>query len=170
VKIAINSNEQIRAAEVALKRIKEINGRPDHGSRYDTNLTIVQYIAQITESIGAEIAVAKALGMTGFDPAMSRFKETADVGSMIEVKHTTWDDGSLIIHSSDRNTDVAILVVGRMPKYRIAGWIPVAIAKKDRYRHHKQPNWWISQQNLQPIENLYRSQYADAAKVSLQGL
>jgi hypothetical protein len=165
MRISLTTQEQIRAAEVALHRIKEIAGRPDHVSRYDTKLTMVEYIAQITESVGAEIAVAKALRIEGFDPANSRFKSTADVAAGIEVKWTKYDEGSLIIYPSDRATDVAVLVVGKSPRYRIAGWMPVAVAKRDRYRHHSQPTWWVSQQNLQPIENLYRSQYANAAQV-----
>lgn len=162
MRINLDLESQLRSAEVALNRIREINGQPNHSSRYDQNLSMVQYIGQITESIGAEIAVAKCLGMVGFDPAKSRFKKTADVGSCIEVKWTHYDEGSLIVYPSDRETDVAVLVVGRMPRYRIAGWIPVAIAKKDRYKHHRQPTWWIGQNNLQPIENLYRSKYGEA--------
>jgi len=165
LRINLDVAQQFRAAEVALQRIKQIHGQPNHPTRWDTNLTMVQYIAQITESIGAEMAVAKALGLTGFDPSHSRFKETADVGGSIEVKWTHYDTGSLIINASDRDKDVAVLVVGPMPRYRIAGWIPVAVAKKDRYKHHKQPNWWVSQQNLQPIENLYRSQYGQAVSI-----
>jgi hypothetical protein len=101
---------------------------------------------------------------------MSRFKLTADVGAAIEVKWTHYDGGSLIIYESDRNHDVAVLVVGKSPKYRIAGWIPVSIAKRDRYKHHKQPTWWIGQQNLQPIENLYRSKYGEAVSGKVSNL
>ena len=170
MKIALDYSQQLRAAEVALQRIKQLNLTPDHGSRYDTQLSFPEYVAQVTESIGAEIAVAKYFGMIGFDPAMSKFKETADVGAAIEVKWTRYDNGSLIIYESDRNADVAVLVVGKCPKYRIAGWIPVSIAKKDRYRHHSQPTWWIGQNNLQPIENLYRSKYGEAVSGKVPNL
>jgi len=170
VKINLDYPQQLRAAEVALQRIKQLNLTPDHGSRYDKQLSFPEYVAQVTESIGAEIAVAKYFGMIGFDPAMSRFKETADVGAAIEVKWTRYDGGSLIIYESDRNADVAVLVVGKCPKYRIAGWIPVSIAKKDRYRHHSQPTWWVGQNNLQPIENLYRSKYGEAVSGKVPNL
>ena len=162
MKMNLDYAQQIRASEVALKRVKELKAIPNHVSRYDTGLNMPEYIAQLTESIGAEIAVAQYFGMIGFDPAMSRFKQTADVGAAIEVKWTHYNEGSLIIYESDRNSDVAVLVVGRSPKYRIAGWIPVSIAKRDRYKHHKQPTWWVGQNNLQPIENLYRSKYGEA--------
>ena len=170
MKIVLDYAQQIRAAEVALSRIKELDLKPNHLSRYDKELSFPEYVAQVTESIGAEIAVAKYFGMIGFDPAMSRFKLTADVGAAIEVKWTHYDGGSLIIYESDRNHDVAVLVVGKSPKYRIAGWIPVSIAKRDRYKHHKQPTWWIGQQNLQPIENLYRSKYGEAVSGKVSNL
>ena len=170
MKIVLDYAQQIRAAEVALSRIKELDLKPNHLSRYDKELSFPEYVAQVTESIGAEIAVAKYFGMIGFDPAMSRFKLTADVGAAIEVKWTHYDGGSLIIYESDRNHDVAVLVVGKCPKYRIAGWIPVSIAKRDRYKHHKQPTWWIGQQNLQPIENLYRSKYGEAVSGKVSNL
>ena len=170
MKIVLDYAQQIRAAEVALSRIKELELKPNHFSRYDKELSFPEYVAQVTESIGAEIAVAKYFGMIGFDPAMSRFKLTADVGAAIEVKWTHYDGGSLIIYESDRNHDVAVLVVGKSPKYRIAGWIPVSIAKRDRYKHHKQPTWWIGQQNLQPIENLYRSKYGEAVSGKVSNL
>jgi len=58
----------------------------------------------------------------------------------------------MIIHEYDRPTDIAVLVTGKAPHYYIAGWIPVAMAQRPKYRHSKQPNWWVSQINLQPIE------------------
>jgi len=63
----------------------------------------------------------------------------------------------LIVHEYDRVADIAILVTGSTPHYYIAGWIPVAIAQKARFRHSNQPNWWVSQINLQPIESLRKS-------------
>jgi len=97
MKIGLNYSQQLRAAEVALHRIKELNLTPDHTSRYDKELSFPEYVAQVTESIGAEMAVAHYFGMIGFDPAMSKFKQTADVGAAIEVKWTQYDSGSLII-------------------------------------------------------------------------
>ena len=79
VRMNLDYAQQIRASEVALKRVKELKALPNHVSRYDTGLNMPEYIAQLTESIGAEIAVAQYFGMIGFDPAMSRFKQTADL-------------------------------------------------------------------------------------------
>ena len=123
-------------------------------------------MAEFAESISSELAVARYFGMP-FDPYEMKFKIKADVGEILEVKWTHWNDGQLIIHEYDRNSDIAVLVTGTYPYYRLAGWIPVAVAKKDRYKHHSQPNWWIAQHHLMPIDTLLGSGYAaDLLKMS----
>lgn len=154
--------DKVLAHTVALERIAEIHGQADDWSRYDKRLNFHEYVAQVAESIVAEILVARFLGFVAFDPRASRFKDSADVGSFVEVKWTRYETGQMIIYENDRNTDVAILVVGTSPNYRLAGWIPVAMAKRPKYRNSKQPTWWVTQQNLQPIENLKGSNYGTA--------
>lgn len=163
VKFKVTYEEQLRAHEVALDRIRLINGIPDHSSRFDKKLSFHEFVAQMAESICAEIIVAKYFGLTNFDPADSEFKKTADVGSRIEVKWTKYDAGALIIGDSDRNTDIAVLVTGTSPTYSIKGWIPVSIAKNQRWRRRDQPTFWVEQYNLHPIENLRRSSHGEAA-------
>jgi hypothetical protein len=163
MKIKPTIEDKVLAHTVALERIAEIGGHPDHDSRYDKRLGFHDYVAQVAESIVAEILVARYLGYVDFDPRASRFKETADVGSNIEVRWTRYDTGSLIVYENDRVTDVAVLVTGRSPNYNLAGWIPVAIAKKPRYKSSTQPTWWVTQQNLQPIETLKGSNYGTAS-------
>lgn len=163
VKYKVTYEEQLRAHEVALDRIRLINGIPDHSSRFDKKLSFHEFVAQMAESICAEMVVAKYFGLTDFDPADSEFKKTADVGSRIEVKWTKYDAGALIIGDSDRNTDIAVLVTGTSPTYSIKGWIPVSIAKNQRWRRRDQPTFWVEQYNLHPIENLRRSSHGEAA-------
>jgi hypothetical protein len=163
MKIKPTIEDKVLAHTVALERIAEIGGHPDHDSRYDKRLGFHDYVAQVAESIVAEILVARYLGYVNFDPRASRFKETADVGSNIEVRWTRYDTGSLIVYENDRVTDVAVLVTGRSPNYNLAGWIPVAIAKRPRYKSSTQPTWWVTQQNLQPIETLKGSNYGTAS-------
>jgi hypothetical protein len=163
MKIKPTIEDKVLAHTVALERIAEIGGHPDHDSRYDKRLGFHDYVAQVAESIVAEILVARYLGYVNFDPRASRFKQTADVGSNIEVRWTRYDTGSLIVYENDRVTDVAVLVTGRSPNYNLAGWIPVAIAKKPRYKSSSQPTWWVTQQNLQPIETLKGSNYGTAS-------
>ena len=163
MKLKASIEDKVLAHTVALERIAQIDGQPDHCSRYDRRLGFHDYVAQVAESIVAEILVARYLGYMNFDPRASQFKRTADVGSFIEVKWTRYENGQLIINESDRTTDVAILVTGTSPSYRLAGWIPVAMAKRPKYKNSKQPTWWVDQKNLQPIENLKGSNYGQAA-------
>ena len=163
MKIKPTIEDKVLAHTVALERIAQIQGHADAPSRYDRELGFHDYVAQVAESIVAEILVARYLGFIDFDPRASKFKQTADVGSCIEVKWTRYESGQLIIYENDRPSDVAVLVVGTSPNYRLAGWIPVAMAKRPRYKHAKQPTWWVTQQNLQPIENLKGSNYGQAA-------
>jgi len=130
---------------------------------YTKDKTLHESIAQDAEAIGSEWAVAKYFNLD-FDPFEEKGKEKADVGKGIEVRWTKYSEGQLIVHEYDRSTDIAVLVTGNSSTaYNIVGWIPIAIAKRDKYRHSRQPNWWVSQPNLQPIENLVRSNYGTDA-------
>lgn len=162
MKVKPTIEDKVLAHTVALERIAQVYGQPDDVSRYDKRLGFHDYVAQVAESIVAEILVARYLGFINFNPRASKFKQTADVGTNVEVRWTRYDTGQLIIYENDRVTDVAILVVGTSPNYRLAGWIPVAMAKRPKYKHAKQPTWWVTQLNLQPIENLKGSNYGTA--------
>jgi len=157
VKIKITYEQEWDAARVAIERVEEIDAKPNHQTRYNKTLNFHDYILEVAESIGAEFAVAKYFGIADFNARASRFKRTADVGSIIEVKWTKYDAGSLIIYDSDRNTDIAILVTGKSPNYTLKGWIPIFAAKNKKWRRRDQPTYWVDQYNLHPIENLRRS-------------
>jgi len=163
VKMKVSFDDMMESIEIALLRIKEINGRPDHSSRYDKSLSFHEYVCQIAESICAEMVVARYFGNDNFEPTINTFKTQADVGSRLEVKWTKYDAGALIISETDRNSDIAVLVTGKSPVYEIKGWIPVSIAKDRRWKRSEKPSFWVEQYNLHPIENLKRSSHGDAA-------
>jgi hypothetical protein len=130
--------------------------------RYNKDLSYYDYIIECAEAIASEWVVANYFSLP-FDPYENKFKVKADVGKGIEVRWTKYVHGQLIIHEYDRPTDIAVLVTGKAPYFFIAGWIPIAMAQKPRYKHSKQPNWWVTQINLQPIANLVRSSYGTTA-------
>lgn len=127
---------------------------------YNTKLNNFERVVEYAESIAAELCVARYFGLD-FDIDKSKGKRKADVGKGIEVRWTAYNGGNLIIYPNDRDADVAVLVVGKSPEYFIAGWLPVSFAKVKRYKNPRQDSWWVDQQNLNPIENLVRSEYAD---------
>ena len=142
----------------AIEHCKDRNA--DHSSRIIRNLSWFEYVAQMAESMAAEWIVAKTLGYD-YTPGITWDKSKADVGNHIEVKWSANPYSNLWIQESDRqDRDIAVLIVGNSPEMRIVGWMPVAIAKKPRYRNAQQSNWAVPQINLQPIETLIRSNYA----------
>jgi len=161
MKMTLTRQEEFTCHEAAIYLAKNNNDywttREGH---YTTDKSLHELISQDASSIGSEWVVAKYLGFP-FDPFEQKGKSRADVGSHFEVRWTKYVAGQLIIHEYDRTDDVAILVTGESPHFFIAGWIPIAMAKRPKYRHSKQPNWWVTQINLQPIENLRRSNYGN---------
>lgn len=161
----LTNDELSQCTIAALERYQRKLTGEWKGYHYHDSLSWCERVAEEAEGLAAEWVVSKYFGLE-FDALESnnKYKKEADVGNGLEVKHTKWADGSLIVQEYDRRSDIAVLVVGKSPTYVIKGWIPVAMAQKDRYRHSTQPNWWVSQNNLQPIETLQVSEYANAIR------
>ena len=127
--------------------------------RYNAKLNNYERVTEYAESLGAEMVVARYFGLD-YDVNVSNGKRNADVGKGIEVKWTSYINGSLIIYPNDRVDDVAVLVVGRSPEYYIVGWLPVKQAMQKQFKNSQQDSWWVNQDSLNPIGDLVRSSYA----------
>jgi len=161
IEILLTREDEILCAQVGLQRVEYSKMRGmEHSYITPNNGNYFRDVLIASESAAAEMAVARSLGIMDFKPTANTFKAMADVAENIEVKWTSWTDGHLIVHPKDRDSDIAVLVVGDCPKFKVIGWIPMVIAKKPRFKHSKMDAWWISQINLQPIETLKRSSYA----------
>jgi hypothetical protein len=156
LKIKISRKEELTCLKAAISFIENGDETLDNDRRYNNGITFYERVAELAESIASEWVVANHLGFA-YDPFEAKMKKKADVGDKFEVKWTKHIAGQLIVHEYDRTSDIAILVTGQTPHYYIAGWIPVSIAQKPRFRHSHQPTWWVSQINLQPIDNLRKS-------------
>lgn len=132
-------------------------GRTPH---YNAKLNNHERVTEYAESLGAEVVVARYFGLD-YDINVSQGKRNADVGKGLEIRWTSYINGSLIIYPTDRFEDVAILVCGRSPDYYIVGWIPVKQAMQKQYKNGTQDSWWINQDSLAPIGDLIRSSYAN---------
>jgi len=130
--------------------------------RYNSKLNNHEQVSEYAESLGAEMIVARYFGLD-YDINLSNGKRGADVGQGLEVRWTSYVGGNLIVYPNDRDTDIAVLVVGKSPVYHIAGWLPVAFARRKRFKNPRQDSWWVDQSNPNPIETLIRSEYATAA-------
>ena len=129
------------------------------GQQYNTKLNNHERVTEYAESLGAEMVVAKYFGLD-YDINENKAKVKADVGKGLEVRWTSYINGSLIIYPYDRVDDVAVLVVGRSPELYIVGWLPVKSAMQKQFKNTQQDSWWVNQDSLNPIGDLVRSSYA----------
>jgi hypothetical protein len=157
--VILDRAQEIQAHHTALERARVMSD--DWFRLYGQAINYHEMISQHAESVGAEIAVAEYFGIRGFNPSVNTFKSNADVGLNVEVKWTKYITGNLIVQASQeiRPNDVCILVVGRSPVYELIGWIPASMAMVPKYKHPRQPSWWIGQNNLFAMKYLKRSTY-----------
>ena len=147
-----------RASDVVFAQEANLGVTVHYNNKLNNHERVVEY----AESLAAELCVARYFGLD-FDINEAKGKRKADVGKGIEVRWTSYNGGNLIIYPNDRESDIAVLVVGKSPEYFIAGWLPVTFAKRKRFKNPRQDSWWVDQTNLNPIENLKRSIYAATA-------
>ena len=118
-----------------------------------------EFVTQQAEAIAAEVAVGLYTGHPVKELDNRNGLITADVGADIEVKHTTYARGHLVIPESANDDHVAVLVVGTNPTYYLMGWMPVVMAKHPKYLHSTRTGYWVSQANLFEMKTLGRSVY-----------
>lgn len=88
------------------------------------------------ECLGAELFAFRKLNLEiplkwihGLQPDKS-----GDIGKGLQVRHTKYSTGRLIIHPEDIGRHTFFLVTGPFPTYRLAGWITVKEGQR-------QENW-----------------------------
>jgi hypothetical protein len=161
IEVKLNYEEQVAAAKTGFLRETYYETNPNfHDQSMRGNLHEAVY--RHAEAAGSELAAAKYFDIPNFKLTINTFKKVADVGNRIEIKHTIWKEGHLIIRERDRNDDLAVLVTGKSPNYFIVGWLPISICKSERFKH-KDGSWWISQINLRPMGNLKESIYGNVS-------
>ena len=161
-KMTISAADEWAIHKRAVDVVFSYSGQLGTTMHYNSKLNNHEQVTEYAESLGAEMIVARYFGLD-YDINVSNGKRGADVGQGLEVRWTSYIGGNLIVYPNDRETDIAVLVVGKSPVYHIAGWLPVAFARRKRFKNPRQDSWWVDQANLNPIETLVRSEYATAA-------
>ena len=161
-KMTISAADEWAIHKRAVDVVFSYSGQLGTTIHYNSKLNNHEQVTEYAESLGAEMIVARYFGLD-YDINVSNGKRGADVGQGLEVRWTSYVGGNLIVYPNDRDTDIAVLVVGKSPVYHIAGWLPVAFARRKRFKNPRQDSWWVDQANLNPIETLVRSEYATAA-------
>lgn len=161
-KVVLDRSQEIIAHRVGLERTitrnAEVMDASNFGQIYKNWHELVW---QEAEAAAAEIAVANYFGVYDFIPAIDNAHDTADVGENIEVKFSKHANPHLILQNRGpgRPNDVAVMVTGSSPVYVLLGWMPVSMAKQDKYKHPYQNNYWVPRANLFEMQYLKRSNY-----------
>ena len=150
IRVILTYDEEVTAHRTGFERATELKSTAAHSSRANKALNYHEYIAELSEAAGGEMAVAKFFGIEAFKPTVNTFKTQADIKSRIEVKWTKWMDGHMVLRHSDRNHDIAILVVGKSPELFLVGWTPVVHGKVQRNWVAGMSAWGINKGHLRP--------------------
>lgn len=128
--VTLTEAEQLFAAQSgAMRRLNAIKRR--RNDRYGSPKPEMLWGIDI-EAAAAELAVAKYVGMYWQSVVDDPKILPGDVGKL-QVRHTTYQDGRLMIYASDKDEAPFILVRGQVPTFELAGWLYARDGKQDRY-------------------------------------
>lgn len=105
------------------------------------------------EGACGEMAVAKHLGRY-WSGTLGNLK-AADVGAGMQVRTGGMDHHKLILHPSDPDADVFVLVTGHAPVLTLRGWIYGRDGKAERWWRDptgSRPAFFVPQSALQPMQ------------------
>ncbi len=108
------------------------------------------------EGAAGEIAVSKALNVY-WGGSVNTFRTAADIGTKLEVRTRSNYDYDLIVRDNDKALSVYILVVGKIPTFRVVGWIRGSDAKNEAWLKtygNRPAAYFVPQSCLNPIETL----------------
>jgi hypothetical protein len=106
------------------------------------------------EGAGAEMAVAKQLNIY-WEGSVNTFKSPDLPG--IQVRRRSLPHYELLVRPCDSKDEVYVLVTGKMPQYRIHGWIRGSDAMQERWlKGHggRPPAYFVPHSSLAPMEDL----------------
>lgn len=151
--VTLNLGEISMVIQASVKR-REENMR--NGKDFDhKHGVIADSWGNDLESTGAEVAVAKYLGVYWGAP-VNNFKD-ADIGTNLQVRHSIDHSNNCIIRKRDSSDHFYVLVTGRLPNYKIQGYVLGKDAKKTQYVRapcNKEPAWFYPQENLKDVDRL----------------
>lgn len=146
--ISLTWPEFIAAAHVGLTRfIASRSSGLNAATTYQSNWH--EQLGRETLGAAAEMVVAKSLD-TFYSSGVGTYHDTPDVGEW-EVRATHMEDGCLILRDNDPDDRKYVLVVGKSPNTRIAGWCTGAEGKQVwniRDPHGERQAWFVKQRDL----------------------
>lgn len=82
--------------------------------------------------------------------------DAKDVGKL-QVRTSEGENNRLILHETDPDDDIYVLVVGSPPRYRIAGWIKGRDGKQNAYwtdPRGNRPAYFVPRHALRPMSEI----------------
>jgi hypothetical protein len=161
MKITLTDSEMYMAGQIGLRRTldsisakhKEVNNsKPE--DRWNHSI----------EGTFAELAFCKAFEIYWGKELYNNF-HGADIGQNIQIRHTSWKKGKLLIKTEierEHPEHNYVLVRGIAPNFEIVGWIKGQDGMKQRYlddpvgkRGEKpRPAYFIPSEDLNPLDTL----------------
>ena len=156
ITVTLTPDELYQAAIVGAHRRITCLSRRKVAQHYD-DANGYEWATEI-EACCAEIALSKHLGWYWSGGVFNGNRAEHDVGNK-QVRHTVYQNGSLIIYPEDNPQDRFVLVTGKAPAYTIRGWVlgdEVMCKGKDHVwwthpNHKRCPSWWVPQSALRPL-------------------
>ena len=147
MKVYLTPSELYQAANVGCMR-QCTNLRDGRKHRHGADASVGWSLS--IEGACGEAAVAKALGIY-WSGSLGDFK-AKDVGKH-QVRTTHHPDGCLILHKTDLNEDIFLLVTGLAPEYELRGWTQGFEGK--HLKHWRtdtgRPAFFVPQEALYPM-------------------
>lgn len=117
----------LRRIESIKQGLKDAHGY-DGSSVWDTDI----------EGAAAELAYCKFRGQY-WGGHVNNYKE-ADVGRLVQVRFTKYQNGNLIVRKNDSDDHYYVLVTGCIPRFTVVGWIKGDDAKNEQWLSTKGNN------------------------------
>lgn len=148
--ITLSASEMMLAAQAGVMRTVENLVRGSGGSH---GATVDDWTMSIEGAL-AEWAASKALGIHW--PGKGKMRG-ADAGDL-QVRSTKNPNGSLLLHPSDKDGDVFVLMVmvGSPMDWQAAGWMRAEDGKQKQYWRTdvRSPCFLVPQKDLNPMVDL----------------
>lgn len=112
------------------------------------------------EGAAGEIAFAKAAGKY-WGGSVNTFKDP-DLGGRIQIRTRSGGvRNSLIVRPGDDDQDIFVLVIGRSPKFLVAGWMLGQVAKNQAWMQTyggRPAAYFVPREELWPLPIVYPAQ------------
>ena len=149
--VTLTEQESLCAAIAAIQRRYRSQIR-DSQKKYGFDDSLEDPLTNDIHGAGGEIAAAKVLELY-WSASVDTF-HAPDIGKNTHVRTAGKDHYCLIIRDDAKDDEIYVHVTGRLPNYKVWGYIKAVNGKKDKYiksPNNRPPAWFIPAGDLTPI-------------------